>query len=153
MTGYNKTVSSTNMYWMLVLLTTIVLNYIDAVPVQESRRCPNKINPTESKYYLFIYLFVCLFVCLFIIDTSFIFAFTFDILINPVRSVIHGRKFSLGGQKFTKLKRGTVWLILQNWSFAIFPDGRLAHPESQNEEENEQNLRKNNKICPNFEEK
>ena len=34
-----------------------------------------------------------------------------------------------------------------------FPGGRLAHLESQNEEENEQNLRKNNKNWSNFEEK
>ena len=31
-----------------------------------------------------------------------------------------------------------------------FPGGRLAHPESQNEEENEKNLRKSKKIYQNL---
>ena len=34
-----------------------------------------------------------------------------------------------------------------------FPSGRLAHPEGQNEEENEKRLRKNNKNLSKFEEK
>ena len=34
-----------------------------------------------------------------------------------------------------------------------FPGGRVAHPESQNEEENEKHLRKSKKNCSKFEEK
>ena len=41
---------------------------------------------------------------------------------------------------------GSTWVTLIGSGVArAFPDGRVAYPEGQNEEENEQNLRRNKK--------
>ena len=52
-----------------------------------------------------------------------------------------------------KCQRSPVQFIQHISVARAFPGGQLAHPEGQNEEENEQSLKKNKKKCSRSEEK